>query len=247
VEYLIVKNWGDFQHYKQRNPPWIKLYTRLTDDYEFSSLADASKLLAVYLWMFAAKHGNKIPCDREWLRRVLPLKWTDENLKSLIQHGFIECTGDASIMLAPCKQSAMPRRDREETETETETETEEPSVERKAARPNGKETEEVFAYWQTELNHPHAQLDAKREKVIKARFKEGYTVDRIKQAIRGIKKCPHNMGQNDRNQRYDDIELICRSGANVDRFADAETAKPRFVGQERYENALLTGGPDDTF
>ncbi len=104
--------------------------------------------------------------------------------------------------------------------------------------------EEIFAYWQTELKHPQSKLDKERKKAIKSRLAEGYAVDRIKQAIRGIKKCPHNMGQNDRNTKFDDIELICRSGANVDRFADAESAEPRFAGQERYENALLTkGGP----
>lgn len=92
-----------------------------------------------------------------------------------------------------------------------------PSVE--PARPAGI-VEEVFKYWQTELNHPQSVLDDKRRKVITARIKEGYTQERIMQAIRGIKLSPHNMGQNDRNTKFDDIELICRTGANVDRFAD---------------------------
>jgi len=26
---LRVKNWGKFQHYKDRNPPWIKLHRGL--------------------------------------------------------------------------------------------------------------------------------------------------------------------------------------------------------------------------
>lgn len=79
---------------------------------------------------------------------------------------------------------------------------------------------EIFKYWQAELQHPHSVLDDKRHKVITARIKEGYTKERIMQAIRGIKLSPHNMGQNDRNTKFDDIELICRTGANVDRFAD---------------------------
>src|SRR5690606_19747530 len=33
--YLTVKNFERFQHYKDRNPPWIKLYNDLLDDYEF--------------------------------------------------------------------------------------------------------------------------------------------------------------------------------------------------------------------
>lgn len=92
-----------------------------------------------------------------------------------------------------------------------------PSVD--PGRPAGV-VEEIFKYWQAELKHLQSVLDDKRRKVITARIKEGYTKERIMQAIRGIKLSPHNMGQNDRNTKFDDIELICRCGANVDRFAD---------------------------
>lgn len=84
---------------------------------------------------------------------------------------------------------------------------------------NEKESE-VFDYWKEKLEHPKSVLDKKRLIAIRARLKEGYTVERIKEAIDGIKNSPHNMGQNDRQTVFDDIELICRSGANVDRFAD---------------------------
>lgn len=84
------------------------------------------------------------------------------------------------------------------------------------------EVVEVFESWKAELNHPQAQLDETRKSAITARLAEGYPVDRIKQAIRGIKKSPHHMGQNDRSTVYDDIELICRTGANVDKFADLD-------------------------
>ena len=30
---LHIKNWGEFQHYKKRNPPWIKLHKKLLDDF----------------------------------------------------------------------------------------------------------------------------------------------------------------------------------------------------------------------
>lgn len=80
------------------------------------------------------------------------------------------------------------------------------------------ESQEVFDYWQQELNHPRAKLDAKRDKAIKARLKDGYTVSDLKAAIDGIQKSAHHMGENDRNALYDDIELICRDGPHVDKF-----------------------------
>ena len=45
------KNWHSFQHYKDRDPTWIKLHKKLLDDYEFQSLPLASRALAPMLWL----------------------------------------------------------------------------------------------------------------------------------------------------------------------------------------------------
>lgn len=80
----------------------------------------------------------------------------------------------------------------------------------------------IFSFWQEVHKHPKAMLDEIREKAIRSRLKEGYTLERIKQAILGIKQSPHHMGKNEQNTKYDDIELICRNGTNVDKFADLQ-------------------------
>ena len=61
MKYLRVKNWGRFQQYKDRTPPWIKLHTDLLDNYEFSALHDASKAHLILIWVLASKVDNKIP------------------------------------------------------------------------------------------------------------------------------------------------------------------------------------------
>jgi uncharacterized protein YdaU (DUF1376 family) len=101
---------------------------------------------------------------------------------------------------------------------------------------------EIFQFWKVELNHPKAVLDQKRSKAIRARLKEGYTVERIKEAIEGIQRCAHNMGVNDRQEVYDDIELICRSGANIDRFADVRHGPSlEAVKARQKKNSILIG------
>jgi hypothetical protein len=40
AQWLTIKNWSEFQHYKDRNPPWIKLHRALLDDYAFAALPD---------------------------------------------------------------------------------------------------------------------------------------------------------------------------------------------------------------
>lgn len=83
--------------------------------------------------------------------------------------------------------------------------------------PSG-ETAEVFAYWQMKMNHPQAKLDSKREKAIRTRLKDGYTVGELCEAIDGCLLSPHHMGKNETRTVYDDIELICRDAPRVDKF-----------------------------
>lgn len=90
----------------------------------------------------------------------------------------------------------------------------------------GEAVRTVFTYWQRVLNHPRAQLDAKREKAIKARLKDGYTVEDLCVAVDGCSRSAYHMGQNDTRTLYNDIELICRDGPKVDGFIKKATVTP---------------------
>ena len=48
------------------------------------------------------------------------------------------------------------------------------------------------------------------------------------------------MGQNERGTIYDDIELICRDGKNVDRFADAENHRPVSKSMQKIMDCMLS-------
>jgi hypothetical protein len=68
------------------------------------------------------------------------------------------------------------------------------------------------------MQHPRAKLDKKRRNKIIQALNLGYQAAELKQAINGCKETPFNMGQNERGQRYDDIELILRDASHIDRF-----------------------------
>src|SRR5262249_51283737 len=114
-----VKNFERFQHYKDRAPPWIKLYNELLDDYEFSCLQDASKLHLILIWLLASRSDNNLPYDPAWLaRRINASEPVD--LDALVSAGFIVVDQPlqsveqvASKTLADCKQVARPERERE--------------------------------------------------------------------------------------------------------------------------------------
>jgi hypothetical protein len=82
---------------------------------------------------------------------------------------------------------------------------------------------EVFDFWVQERGKPNHKLTARRRKKIEGRLKEKpepFTVAELKEAIAGIKFSRRHMGDNETREIYDDLELICRSGENVEKFRD---------------------------
>ena len=103
MEYLKVKNWDKFQHYKHRSPPWIKLHQSLLSDYDFQCLRDASKAHLILLWLWASNHDGAVPNDPLYLKRCLGLR-SAPDLKGFIKQGFL--ISNASNALSTSKQSA---------------------------------------------------------------------------------------------------------------------------------------------
>jgi hypothetical protein len=74
----------------------------------------------------------------------------------------------------------------------------------------------VFNFWKATLNHPNAMFDDKRRKIICNALKMGYSGAQLCDAVTGCSYTPHNIGDNDRGQRYDGLHVI---------FRDADAAK----------------------
>lgn len=66
-----VRNFEKFQHYKDRSPPWIKLYTNILENYEFGALTDASKSHLILIWLLASRTEGTLPYDAEWISRSI--------------------------------------------------------------------------------------------------------------------------------------------------------------------------------
>jgi hypothetical protein len=126
---LIPKNWAVFQHYKDRNPPWIKLHRETLNDRTFMTLPIASKALAPLMWLLASESKNGVfdgSLDDLMFRLHITKKEYEDGVKPLIDKGFFEI---ASGVLADCQQDARP-----ETETETETKRETETEAKKSTR-----------------------------------------------------------------------------------------------------------------
>ncbi|WP_394849605.1 conserved phage C-terminal domain-containing protein [Pendulispora brunnea] len=89
----------------------------------------------------------------------------------------------------------------------------------------------VFDHWLTGwrknvggIREP--KLDPKRRGRIKARLREGFTVDELKRAIDGLWSSDWHLGQNETGKRYVDIELVCRDTSHVERFLEMTRSEP---------------------
>ncbi len=100
---LKVKNWKRFQHYRDRNPPWIKLHFTLLTSSDWVALNDASRVLAIACMLIASRNEGQIddsPLGLAYIRRVAFLN-AKPNLKPLIECGFLEsASASASAALA---------------------------------------------------------------------------------------------------------------------------------------------------
>ncbi len=118
---LIPRRWADFQHYKNRRPPWIKLHKALLDDREYQRLPLASRALAPMLWLLASESKDGVfeaATEELTFRLRQPAKDIDAGLSSLIEAGFFMAVQTDSTLLADRQQLAVPEERRGETEKE---------------------------------------------------------------------------------------------------------------------------------
>ena len=98
-----ITNWADYQHYRDRNPPWIKLHRHLVTSEMWVICDDASRVLAIACMMIAADFDGCVPADPVYVMRRCYLHQMPD-FRPLVDSGFLE---DASGLLACCKRDAI--------------------------------------------------------------------------------------------------------------------------------------------
>jgi len=113
---MKIKNWSKFQHFKDRRPPWIKLYRELLDDVEWHELDPLASKVLVMCWLIASEDDGNIPDVKKLAFRLrMPEKQTKECV-SRLSHWLEQ---DDINVISDRYQDDAP-----ETETETEVEKE---------------------------------------------------------------------------------------------------------------------------
>jgi hypothetical protein len=123
---MRIKNWSKFQHFKDRRPPWVKLYRDILDDIEWHELDPLAAKVLVMLWLIASEDEGRIPDTKTLAFR---LRLTEVKTKEVVIKLSHWLEQDDINVISEGYQLDLP-----ETETERETEKEK---ETKAKAPEG--------------------------------------------------------------------------------------------------------------
>jgi hypothetical protein len=113
---MQIKNWKKFQHFKDRKPPWVKLYRDVLDDLEWYELDPLASKVLVMCWLIASEDDGKLPPAKTLAFRLrMSEKQTNDCLNKL-SHWLEQ--DDISVISDRYQSDSL------ETETETEKEKE---------------------------------------------------------------------------------------------------------------------------
>lgn len=252
---LAITKWAEFQHYKDRDPPWVKLYRDTLTSEVWTSGSNLSRLLQVASTMLAARYRNKIPANFEHLKKVCAIDCDEAEflaaLDHLIAHNFLEIQEvedaqprSASELLASCATTSKVLYSEERRGEKRRSDQnpvglasdEVPHGTQDAIESIGQNVAMVFRHWCNTWNHPRAALDAKRRRLIRNALAL-YTPQQLIDCISGYRNSPHHMGQNEQATVYDSIELFLRDAGHIDKGIALNAAPPETAEQRQAREA----------
>jgi hypothetical protein len=109
--WIVIPKWDEFQHYKDRDPPWIKAHRSLLAKDEYLNLSFHLRGILEGLRLSYAASNRQLSGSTVALSRRLGQRVTTRDLESLNHAGFIRLS--ASKPQAPRKRKVMPEAEAE--------------------------------------------------------------------------------------------------------------------------------------
>ena len=95
--WIVVPKWHEFQHYKDRTPVWIKVYTELADRDAWRRLTLAERGLLVSIWVAFARTRGVVRVSE--LPSFVTASTREKHLASLNDAGFIRFRASKPLAL----------------------------------------------------------------------------------------------------------------------------------------------------
>jgi len=120
---IKVKDWNKFQHFKDRKPPWIKLYRDILDDLEWHELDPVAAKALVAIWLIASENDGELPEMKKLAFRLRVTEKQAISIVSQLDHWLIQ--DDINVISDRYQDDSLEIETetyRKETETKKETE-----------------------------------------------------------------------------------------------------------------------------
>lgn len=176
---MKIKNWNEFQHFKDRTPPWIKLHRTLLERRDINMISDRSFRVLVGLWLLAsedkAMEGNLPSIDEISFRLRIDKDSINNAIEELV--GFIE--SDDITTISKQHQTSIP-----ETEVEIEVETDKKNTTSKNKFSDEDMTNAEYIFSRIQLlnpNHKQPNLESWANEIRKIREIDKKTTEEIKE------------------------------------------------------------------
>jgi len=116
-----IKGWHKFQHFKDRKPPWVKLYRDVLDDMDWHELDPVAAKALVMMWLIASEDDGRLPDEKKLAFR---LRVSENSMKSIISklHHWLE-QDDINAISDGHQDDGLETETEEERDTEKETKT----------------------------------------------------------------------------------------------------------------------------
>jgi uncharacterized phage protein (TIGR02220 family) len=216
ARYIHIHNWTKYQHHKNRHVPWIKDYGAQMSDDDWRDLTFHQRGLLESLRLeYLRTQGRGIRDTTATLTRRLGQRVLTRDLKALSDAGFIEISSRQD--LEPVYSRIEQRRETPFMSPLDWADDPQPFPDEPKPLPLPKVDsapfKEIFEHWKRVRDKPLCKLTKDRETKIRARLKDGYSVEDLKTAIDGVAK-------DDWDQRplHDDFGVIFRNSQYVDKF-----------------------------
>lgn len=172
---IRIKNWKRFQHFRDRRPPWIKLYRDILDDIEWHKLNPGAAKTLVMLWLIASEDDGRLPPLEELAFRLRTTESQVESTVSQLSHWIEQ---DDITPISPRYQGDPPEERRERGETDP--------ISRPDIGGNGLSPDDMATLWNEAVDFYAKDSDVLIPKVLKL------TDGRKKKALARIKDCDIN-------------------------------------------------------
>lgn len=173
---IEIKGWKKFQHFKDRRPPWIKLYRELLDDPDWHDLDGDDAKALVMLWLIASEDDGRLPCVRKLAFRLRLNETKTSQLLARLSHWLYQ--NDIEPI------SSGYQDDTPETEGETYREETDIRAVANATRPSDDRFDEFWkAYPKRQGANPSAPARKKWDAAVKSGVDPGLIIRAIRSGI----------------------------------------------------------------